>query len=94
MSRLQLNVTHKILPSGIASALDFLIHENQQGFISGRFIGENARLIYGTLHLAKERGIQGTLLLVDFGKAFDSVFRKFVQKVKTILILEIIYLNW
>ena len=45
-----LNVVYKMASSVIAnslkSVLQNVIHQDQKGFISGRFIGENVRLIY------------------------------------------------
>ena len=45
-----LNVVYKmasaVITNQLKSTLDKLMHENQKGFISGRFIGENIRLIY------------------------------------------------
>ena len=45
-----LNTVYKIASGSIAarlkSVLDKLIHPDQTGFIAGRYIGENTRLIY------------------------------------------------
>ena len=57
-----------------------LIHEDQKGFIAGRFIGENIRLIYDVLFETKNQNIQGVLLSIDFEKAFDTVSWKFISK--------------
>ena len=79
-----LNVSYKLLSSCIAnrfkSVLHYVIHENQKGFLRGRFIGENTRLIYDTLHQSKANNIPGILLMIDFEKAFDSVSWKFISK--------------
>ena len=53
--------------------LPCIIHENQKGFMAGRYIGENTRMIYVILHVTKERNIPGLLLLIAFEKAFDSI---------------------
>ena len=80
-----LNVTYKILSGIIAnrikSVLPKLIHENQKGFMSGRYIGENTRLLYDIMHACNENNIPGILLMVDFEKAFDSVSWKFIRNV-------------
>ena len=79
-----LNVVYKMASAVIAnrlkSTLDKLIHENQKGFISGRFIGENMRLIYDVLFETKNRNLQGLILSTDFEKAFDTVSWKFIEK--------------
>ena len=78
-----LNVIYKIASGCIAerikSVLTDLISEDQTGFISGRYIGENTRLIYDTLHITDELDIPGLLLIVDFEKAFDSISWKFIN---------------
>ena len=65
-----LNVIYKLASSVIASrlknVLHKLIHEDQKGFIAGRFIGENVRLIYHILFETKQQEIPGLLLSVDF----------------------------
>ena len=79
-----LNVIYKIAASVIANhiktVLDKVVHEDQKGFISGRFIGENVRLIYDILFETKQEDIPGLLLSMDFQQAFDSVSWKFISK--------------
>ena len=69
-----------VIANRLKSTLDELIHENQKGFISGRFIGENIRLIYDVLFETKNRNLQGIILSIDFEKAFDTVSWKFIEK--------------
>ena len=80
-----LNVVYKLGSSCIANrlknVLPFLIHENQKGFMSGRFIGENIRLLYDLLLYTDINDIPGLLLLIDFEKAFDSISHDFIRKV-------------
>ena len=79
-----LNVSYKIASSCIANrikkVLDYLIHDNQKGFLQGRFIGENTRIIYDVLHNTIDKHIPGILLLIDFEKAFDSISWRFMYK--------------
>ena len=42
--------------------------------MSGRFIGENIRLLYDIMKYTDINDIPGLLLLIDFEKAFDSIF--------------------
>ena len=79
-----LNTIYKIGSGCIANRLkihlDKLINNDQTGFIKGRFIGENIRLIYDLMQYTEENNIPGLLLLIDFEKAFDSLSWTFVNK--------------
>ena len=79
-----LNTTYKIISGCIANrikqSIDKLIHENQKGFLAGRCIAENTRLLYDLMHYTSENNIPALLLLVDFEKAFDSVSWGFINK--------------
>jgi exonuclease III len=79
-----LNTVYKLASSCIAerikSSLDSIIHETQKGFIPGRFVGENTRLIFDIMHETEKQNIPGLLMMVDFEKAFDSVSWAFIQK--------------
>ena len=80
-----LNVEYKIASACIAerikTVLPKLINEDQTGFMQGRYIGENIRLIYDLLNYTEEKKEKGMVLLVDFEKAFDSVSWSFIKKV-------------
>ena len=79
-----LNVVYKLASTVIASrlktVLQKIIHQDQKGFIAGRFIGENIRLIYDILFETRQQEIPGLLLSIDFQKAFDSASWKFIDK--------------
>ena len=49
--------------------------------MSGRYVGDNVRLIYDLIAYLNERNLPGVLPNVDFEKAFDSVDWKFMFKV-------------
>ena len=80
-----MNVVYKLASAVIANrlktVLDKIIFKDQKGFISGRFIGENIRLIYDVLFETKDQDIPGMILSIDFEKAFDTVSWKFIKKV-------------
>ena len=69
-----------VIASRIKNVLNKLIHEDQKGFISGRFIGENIRLIYDVLFEVRNQDIPGLILSIDFEKAFDTISWKFIEK--------------
>ncbi|MCG7892737.1 MAG: reverse transcriptase domain-containing protein, partial [Candidatus Thiodiazotropha endolucinida] len=79
-----LNVVYKLASAVIASriktVLNKLIHEDQKGFLSGRYIGENIRIIYDILFETKKQNLPGLILSIDFEKAFDTVSWKFIDK--------------
>ena len=78
-----LNVDYKIASKAIATRIEkvlpLLINSNQTGFVKGRYIGENIRLINDMLEQTKAQDIPGILLLLDFRKAFDTVEWGFIQ---------------
>ena len=79
-----LNVDFKIASKAIAkrfeSILPFLIHSDQTGFVKGRYIGENIRLINDIMETTKSQNLPGILTSLDFRKAFDSLEWPFIAK--------------
>ena len=73
-----LDIVYKMASGTIANRIKLvinkLISKDQTGFIKGRYIGENIRLIYDLMNYTEQNNIQGLLLLIDFEKAFDSLF--------------------
>ena len=65
-----LNVIYKIASAAIANRvkplLQNIISSDQTGFVPGRYIGENTRLIYDLLNYTEEHNIPGILLMIDF----------------------------
>ena len=80
-----LNTTYKLASLCIAerlkSVLPKLINEDKTGFISGRYIAENVRLLYDIINYTEKAKIPGMLLLIDFETAFDSVSWDFLFNV-------------
>ncbi len=80
-----LNTDYKIMAKAIAARikqkLPLIIHTDQTGFIKGRYIGENCRLMADILHMADQKQISGFMLLIDFQKAYDSVEWKYIDKI-------------
>ena len=55
-----------------------LIHTDQTGFINGRYIGQNIRLLCDIMELSDTKKSQGIFLFVDFEKAFDTLEWSFI----------------
>ena len=72
-----LNVDYKILTKSIAKRLEKvlpkIINSDQTGYIKGRFIGENVRLIQDVMSHTKQEEKPGIAIFLDFRKAFDTI---------------------
>ena len=80
-----LNTVYKIASASkanrIKTVIDKLISRDQSGFISGRYIRDNTRLVYDLMQFVDEKKIPGLLLLIDFEKAYDSLSWSFMKNV-------------
>ena len=79
-----LNVDFKIAAKAIAKRLEQvlpdLIHPDQTGFVKGRYIGENIRLIADVMEATTTQNLTGVLTSLDLRKAFDSLEWPFIMK--------------
>ena len=55
-----------------------LINPDQVGYIKGRYIGENVRIIEDMMTYTSKNNIPGFMVLIDYEKAFDMVEWDFV----------------
>ena len=63
----------KVLAKRLQKVLPSIISSDQQGFIQNRYIGFNIRQIQDIIDFTDELDLEGTLLFLDFRKAFDTV---------------------
>ena len=79
-----LNIDYKILSEVLAKRMEQhlpkLIHSDQTGFVNGRYIGQNIRLLSDIMEFSESKNFQGILLFVDFEKAFDTLEWSFISK--------------
>ena len=79
-----LNVDLKIASKAIAKqsepTIPNLIHSDQTGFVKGRYIGENIRLISDIMDCTSLQNLPGILTSLDFRRAFDSIEWPFILK--------------
>ena len=72
-----LNVDYKILARAIAKRIEpklpKLVHSDQTGFVKGRYIGQNRRLLNDLMEFTESNKLPGMLLFIDFEKAFDTL---------------------
>ena len=79
-----LNSLYKLVSGCIAErikpCLGSIIHSDQKGFVSERYIGEAIRSTYDIIQWAKENDKTGIILLIDFEKAYDSLSFSYIKK--------------
>ena len=67
-----LNCDYKIvkaIANRLKNVIPKIINNNQTGFLKGKFIGENIRLIDGRINHTESNNIPGLLLFLEFKKA-------------------------
>ena len=93
-----LNVSYKIASSSLANrlkyALNDIINEDQTGFLPGRVMAENVRLLYDILFYTEKHQIPGMLLLIDFASAFDTVSWEFMFQVLSFFNFGSSFIKW
>ena len=71
-----LNLDYKIATKTLAlrlkKVLPSIINDAQTGYMEGRFIGENIRLISDILHFTAQQNLEGIALFIDFEKALTA----------------------
>ena len=93
-----LNTDYKIVAKSLANrmkvVLNDLISPEQTGFLKGRFIGENVRLILDLINHCDNQAIPGALLFLDYEKAFDCLDWDFMLKALSFFNFGPVFLNW
>ena len=83
-----------ILAERIKKILPKLVHLDQKGFISDRFIGKNTRLTFDIINECKIQKQKGLIILIDFEKAFDSITWNFIVNSMQLLTFEEDTIKW
>jgi hypothetical protein len=84
----------KIFANRLKTILPDLIHPDQTGFVLGRQIGENVRIVKDLMDHCRINEIEGILVLLDFEKAFDSVSWDFLDYVLKSFGFEEYFRSW
>ena len=78
-----LNQDYKILAKLVAEriklSLPYLIDTDQNGFIKGRFIGQNITSLVDILQFVEDNDISALLISIDYEKAFDKLEWSFIE---------------
>ena len=79
-----LNYDYKICTAVLAlrvqKIIKGIISNDQCGYIKGRFIGQNIRLIENIIDYCDGKNNSVSILFIDFQKAFDSLEMNFLEK--------------
>ena len=73
-------IASKVIATRFEKVLDLLISPDQTGFLKGRYIGQNIRLVNDVVEQTKIPNIPGILVQLDFCKAFDTIEWSFIKR--------------
>ena len=73
-------IATKVIGNRVKQVLPSIINDSQTGFIKGRYIGENIRLIFDIIDNAEEQNESGMIFFTDFEIAFDSLVHQYMFK--------------
>ena len=92
-----MNVNYKILTKIIAKTIEKVLpkimNPNQTGYVKGRFIGENIRLIQDVMSLTKNANMPGIAIFLDFAKPLTQLHGTTYYPHSDFLILDPIFKN-
>jgi len=71
-------ITTKVLSLRVQKIMKSIINSDQNGFVKGRSIHENIRLIEDVLRYVDSHNLPGIMICIDFKKAFDSIERDYI----------------
>ena len=93
-----LNVDYKILTKVLATRLEKvlpkIINPDQTGYVKGRYIGENIRLIQDLMFYLEKENSPGIVVFVDFRKAFDTIEWNYMEKALALFNIGSNFLQW
>ena len=62
-----------VLARRLQRVLPYIINDDQTGYMKGRFIGNNVRIVLDIFEICEEENRPGALIMLDYQKAFDTV---------------------
>ena len=74
-------IVTKCNASRLKQVLPSIAHPDQTGYLKGRYIGQNIRLLSDNTDYADENNFPGILFFADFEKAFDTIEHNFFNRI-------------
>ena len=87
-------IISKVINNRLCRFLPKLINTDQNGFVKGRNIGDNIRLMFDIIDYANWKKVSGAVLSVDLRKAFDSLKWPFIFKMLNLYGFGRTIINW
>ena len=89
-----MKIVSKILSSRIKNVLSFSISSNQTRYVKNRFVSKSGKAIWDILEILNSLALKGFLVIVDIGKAFDSVNHCFLLQILQKFGFGIDFVSW
>ena len=74
-------IVSTVISNRLKSVMSKIINPAQTAYKSGRYIGENTRLVHDIIHWTKNNNKKGIILAADFEAAFESVAWNYLRLV-------------
>jgi hypothetical protein len=84
----------KILANRLEQTLQHIISTDQSGFVKGRYIGCNIQRLQNMIQMCKKEQINGSLINIDFEKAFDTIEWDFIRNTLLKLGYPMKFIKW
>lgn len=84
----------KLLANRVSRIIKTIIKDDQTGFIKGRFIGENVRLILDMMDYCTSSDQSALLLSCDVKQAYDCVDWSYMKRVMSVMGFGDTFLRW
>ena len=84
----------KCLALRLKNVIQDLIHQDQTGFLKGRFIGDNIRRLLEIIDYYSTENLAGLIFIADFEKAFDTINWNFIYQCLEIFNFGESFIKW
>jgi len=94
LSNCDIKICTKAIALRTNLVLDKLLNNTQTGYVPGRQVTNNNRMIEEIINMVKNEGEEAYLITLDAQKAFDSVDHEYLTKLLKVYNFPDIYIGW